>query len=82
MCFIYYKINLVLTWSGVCDIPSTTWATKFAIADTKPYIPIVTLSIKDNAKLLKESKSGFKITINWNKYQLKASTEGQNEYLD
>ena len=30
-------------------------------------------------KLLKESKSGFEITINWNKYQ---STESLNEYLN
>ena len=59
MCFIYYKINLVLTWSGVCDIPSTTWATKFAIADTKPYIPVVILSIKDNAETAQRIKIWF-----------------------
>ena len=27
-------------------------------------------------------KSGFKKTINWNKYQTKVSTKGQNQHLD
>ena len=39
---------------------------KFAITDTKPYA-VVTLSAQDNEKLLEKLKSGFKITINWNK---------------
>ena len=43
-------------------------APTFAIVDTKPYAPIVTLSTQDNAKLLEQIKSGFKRTINWNKY--------------
>ena len=33
------------------------------------YVPVVTLSSEENAKLLEQLKSGFKITINWNKYQ-------------
>ena len=43
---------------------------------------MVTLSTQDNAKLLQQLKSGFKRTINWNKYQIKVSTEKQNQYLD
>ena len=39
---------------------------KFAITDTKPYT-VVTLSAQDNENLLEKLKSGFKITINWNK---------------
>ena len=31
---------------------------------------------------LQQLKSGFKRTINWNKYQTKVSTEGVNQYLD
>ena len=38
----------------------------------------VTLSTQDNAKLLQQLKSGFKITINWNKYQPKVTIERQN----
>ena len=37
----------------------------FTITDTKPYVPVVTLSNQDNAKLLEQLKSGFKRTINW-----------------
>ena len=62
------EINLILAWSENCVISSATGKTKFAIADTKLYVPIVTLSTQDNAKLLEKSKSGFMRTINWNKY--------------
>ena len=41
----------------------------FSITDTMLYVPVVTLSSEENAKLLKQLKSGFKRTINWNKYQ-------------
>ena len=44
---------------------------KFTITDTKLYVPAVTLSTQDNMKLLKQSESGFKRAINWNKYQCK-----------
>ena len=54
----------------------------FSMADTKRYVPIVTLSTHDNAKLLELLKSGFKRTTNWNKYQSKITTERPNQYLD
>ena len=75
MLFISCEINLTLTWSEDCVISSRTGATKFKITDTKLYVPIVTLSTQDNAKLLRQLKSGFKRKINWNKYQPKVSTE-------
>ena len=43
---------------------------------------VVTLSTQDNAKLLQQSKSGFKKTINWNKYLSKVSIQAPNSYLD
>ena len=43
-------------------------ATTFSITDTKPYVSVAALSTDDNAKLLEQLKSGFKRTINWNKY--------------
>ena len=52
------------------------------ITDTKFYAPAVTLSTQDNTKLHKQLKSGFRITINWNKYQSKKSIERPNHYLD
>ena len=57
-------------------------ATTFARTDTKLYVPFVTLSTQDNAKLFQQLKSGVKRTINWNKYQPKVSAEIQNQYLD
>ena len=44
-----------------------TWS-KIAITDTKLYAPAVTLPSQDNAKLLEQLKSGFKRTINCNRY--------------
>ena len=51
---------------------------KFAITHTKIYVPAVTLSIKHNVKLIEQLKSGFKRTINRNKYQWKIPIERQN----
>ena len=76
------EINLFLTWSEKCVITSNTaanQATTFAITDTKLYVSVVTLSTQDDAKLLQQLKSGFKRTINWNKYQ---SIVASNPYLD
>ena len=46
------------------------------------FVPVVTLSIQDNAKLLQPLKSGFRKTINWNKYQSDPKTYPQNRYLN
>ena len=43
-------------------------STAFGITDTKFPVLVVTLSVDENAKLLKQLKSAFKRTINWNKY--------------
>ena len=46
------EVNLILTWSKDCVITNSTGAGKFEIKDTKLYVPVVTLSTQDNAKLL------------------------------
>ena len=74
MTLINCEINLNLNWSENSVIVATSvaaQATTFSIIDTKLYVPIVTLSTQDNAKLLQQLKSGFKRTINWNKFQSK-----------
>ena len=38
----------------------------FQIADTKLYVPVVTLLAKNDKKLLEQLKSGFKRIIKWN----------------
>ena len=82
MSLINYEINLNLIWSEVCFISSATGETKFAVTDTKCYVPVVILSTQDNVKLLKQLESGFERKINWNKYQSKVAIERQNQYLD
>ena len=62
------EVNLMLTWPSSCVITNSTGAGKFAITDTRLYVPVVTLSTKENTKLLQQLKSGFKRVINWNKY--------------
>ena len=58
-------------------------AAKFAISDTKLFVPVVTWSTQDNVKLLQLLKSGFKSTFNWNKYQSKTTKQNvPNQHLD
>ena len=54
----------------------------FTITDRKRHVPVVTLWTQDNVKLFHQVKSGFKRTINWNKYQLKATTQTRKKNLD
>ena len=55
----------------------------FAKTDTKLYIPVVALSNDDNAKLLQQLKSGFKRTINRNRYEPKITAQNvPNQYFD
>ena len=43
------EVNLILTWSSTCVITNSTGAGTFEITDTKLYVPVVTLSTKENA---------------------------------
>ena len=79
---INWEVSLFLTWSSTCVIINSTGKRKFTINNTKLYVPAVTLSTQDNAKLLQQLKSGFKRTINWNKYQSDPKTYAQNRYLN
>ena len=82
---INYKINLILTWStnGVIVASNVTnQNATFAITDTKLYVPVVTLSIQDNEKLLQQLKPGFKRIINWNKYLSKPELLAQYPNLN
>ena len=63
------EVNLTLTWSKDCVITNSEGEAKFAITETKLYVPVVTLSTQDTTKLLQQLKSGFKRVINWNKYE-------------
>ena len=82
MPLINYEINLILTWSGNCAMFSNGFANQgatFSIAETKFYVPVVTLS---NAKLLKQLKSGFQKTINFNKFTSKPESLREDARLN
>ena len=85
MSLINCEINIFLTWSEKSIIVTGDYADrepKFAITETKLYVPVVTLLTVDNEKLLQQSKTGCKITINWNKYQSEPTTKTRNQYLN
>ena len=74
-----------MTWSANCVIVYTDVANQiptFTITETNLYVPVVTLSTQDNAKLLPQLKSGLKRTINWNKYPSKPELLAQNPNLN
>ena len=76
------EVNLILTWSSICVITNSTGAGKFAITDTKFYVPVITLSTQDKSKLLQQLKSGFKRVTYCNKYLSKPELLAQNPNLN
>ena len=78
-------INFWLTWYNRCfviDNHITNQEPTFTITDKKLYVPVVTLSTQNNAKLLTQLKSGLKGTIDWNEYEPKVTVDHQNWYLE
>ena len=85
MSLINCEVNLILTWSSTCVLISTNidgQNAKFAITDTKLYVPVVTLSKQENTKFLQQLKSDFKRVIKWNKYLSKPELLAQNPNLN
>ena len=70
------KAEFLLKWYENCILSIAGAA---AITDTKLYVPVVTLKIVDNAKLLKLLSEEFKISIYWNKYQAILKDHAENE---
>ena len=63
MSLINCEVELILDCSANCVIIYTDVNNQFptfTITETNLYVPVVTLSTKDNAKLLAQLKSGFK----------------------
>ena len=74
------KVELSLNWIENCVLTSPAVdananntgadSATFKITDAKLYVPIVTLSAEDNAKLSKLLSQGFKRTVYWNEYKV------------
>ena len=77
------KIHLHLNWNDNCVMcGADTYAggdnnreATSQITSTKLYVPVVTLSTKDNVNLTKQLDEGFKRSIYWNEYQSKIKTK-------
>ena len=54
------EINLILTWSEDCCF-FCNWRKKFKVTDTKLYVPVLTSSIQDKAKLPKREIKGYNV---------------------
>ena len=67
------KVHRGLKWTRD-SVMSTIADRTFEIINTKLYVPIVTLSSKDNVKLVKLLEEGFKRPVYWNEYQTKIET--------
>ena len=79
------EIELILTWSANCVIIYTDvnqQVPTFTITETSLYVPVVTLSTQDNAKLLPQLKSDFKRTITWDKHLVKRELLARNANLN
>ena len=89
------EVSLTLTWSENCVITSlerraitntridtSPTSTTFKITDTKLYVPVVTLSTKDDNNFLEQLKSGFKRTIKWNKYRSEMTNQTKTNHLN
>ena len=71
-----------MTLDPNCILTSLAGDLTFTITDANLYVPVVTLSIEDNAKLTKLLSEGFKRSLYWNKYKvIPNKTYTANNYI-
>ena len=77
------KVELRLRWTKYCVLSSAA-GTKgnnddnniiFTIKDTKLYVPVVTLSARDDQKLSKLLSKGSERSVYWNEYKTKSDSK-------
>ena len=74
-----WKIELKLKWTKYCVLPGNgndngndnANNVIFTINGTKLYVPVVTLSARENQKLLKLLSKWFELSVYWNEYKTK-----------
>ena len=75
------KSHLELNWSKNCIASNISGNTTFKITNTKLYVPIITLSSKDNVKLAKQLNRGFERSVYWNEYKTKRESKNLMKIL-
>ena len=82
MLLINCKVELSLSRDPNCVLSNLVGALTFAISNAKLFVPIVTFSTKDNAKLSKLLSKGFKRPVYWNKYKIILNkTYNKSDYI-
>ena len=88
------EVELIFTWSkngALADMAADADANpaivaptglKFQITDTSLYVPVVTLSTKDDNNFFEQLISGFKKTIKWNKYRSEMTNQTITNHLN
>ena len=80
------KVELKLIWTKHCVLSAAGNNDDnnivFTIKDTKLYVPVVTLSARDNQKLSKLLSKGFERSVYWNEYKTKSGTKIQQMNID
>ena len=79
MSLINCKIHFELNWTKICVMSSVPGVTAFQITSTKLFVPIVTLSTKDNVNLTKQLNEGFKRSVDLNEYKSKTETKNLDD---
>ena len=59
-----------MSWGPNYILTTLVGNSAFTITEAKLYVPVVTLSIEDDAKLSKLLTEGFKRPVYWNKYKV------------
>ena len=72
------KTHLEVSWTEKCVRSNIDGAATFKIKDKNLYVPIVTLSTKDNVNLTKQLNEGFKRSVYLNEYKSKIETKKIN----
>ena len=90
MPFVNCKIELKFKWANYCVLSAAGKENVtnndsdniiFTVKDPKLYVPIVTLSARDNQKLSKLLSKGFKRSVYWNEFETKSENKNTtNEY--
>ena len=84
MSLINCKVEVKLEWIKCCYLSATgadnandnSNNTIFTIKDTKLYVPVLTLSARNNKKLLNLPSNRFEISVYWNEW--KSKNENKN----
>ena len=70
-----WTMYCVLSAAGADTADANSNNIIFTIKDTKLYVPVATLSAKDNQKLLQFLSKGFESSVYWNEYKTKSENK-------